>query len=192
MYNLAQFHVHAPAEHSFNGITYDAEVHFVHKSKTGLLAVQGIWFKQSSVESPFFKSALAHGIANDDPNQAPITVPIINMKTIYKTVMASMNSSYSYTGSLTTPPCSADSGPVMWSVSRAVQPISIAQLNMLMKSQNGIKTNRPVTNIEQPTESHATAAESHGAESETSDSAENSDDSHVETSEPGESANIID
>lgn len=30
-YQIQQFHVHAPSEHTFNGKHYDVEFHFVHK-----------------------------------------------------------------------------------------------------------------------------------------------------------------
>lgn len=30
-YQLLQFHVHAPSEHTFDGVNHDLEVHFVHK-----------------------------------------------------------------------------------------------------------------------------------------------------------------
>lgn len=44
-YELLQFHVHAPSEHQVNGLHYPAEVHFVHGSADGRLAVVGAFIK---------------------------------------------------------------------------------------------------------------------------------------------------
>lgn len=149
-YKLEQFHLHVPAEHTFKGIQYDAEMHFVHKSETGLIAVQGVWFKVNNQDSPIFTSALENGVATDNPSEKPITIPVIDFKEMLKEVLTNQPSAYSYTGTLTTPPCTADSGPVIWSISRDIQSISHAQLNILFRAQKGVRTNRPVTNFAPP------------------------------------------
>ena len=38
-YQLAQYHFHAPAEHTIAGVSYPAELHMVHKSDQDELAV---------------------------------------------------------------------------------------------------------------------------------------------------------
>jgi carbonic anhydrase len=41
-YNLVQFHFHRPSEHLIAGKSFPMEVHFVHRSDTGALAVIGV------------------------------------------------------------------------------------------------------------------------------------------------------
>ena len=43
-YKLLQFHFHTPSEHRFQDESFPLEVHFVHKSDDGGLAVVGIFF----------------------------------------------------------------------------------------------------------------------------------------------------
>lgn len=40
--------VHAPSEHTLNGVYYDAEVHIVHKDASGNLAVIGVFLDSTS------------------------------------------------------------------------------------------------------------------------------------------------
>lgn len=41
-YELVQYHFHAPSEHMIDGERAPLELHFVHKSATGTLAVLGV------------------------------------------------------------------------------------------------------------------------------------------------------
>ncbi|WP_343419494.1 carbonic anhydrase family protein [Candidatus Flexifilum breve] len=41
-YELAQFHFHTPSEHTIDGVAFPMEVHFVHRSADGDLAVIGV------------------------------------------------------------------------------------------------------------------------------------------------------
>ena len=43
-YKLLQFHFHTPSEHRFRDESFPLEVHFVHRSDDGKLAVVGIFF----------------------------------------------------------------------------------------------------------------------------------------------------
>ena len=47
-YDLVQFHFHAPSEHTINGKRYPAELHLVHKSASGELAVVGVMFEKGT------------------------------------------------------------------------------------------------------------------------------------------------
>lgn len=58
-YKLAQFHFHAPSEHSVAGKLADAEVHLVHKSDDDKLAVVGVLI-QKGAENPAFKDVWAN------------------------------------------------------------------------------------------------------------------------------------
>lgn len=44
-FQILQFHIHSPSEHTFDGKSYDVEVHFVHKSyNENKLAVLAVFF----------------------------------------------------------------------------------------------------------------------------------------------------
>ena len=45
VYKLLQYHIHAPAEHTFDGKNYDVEIHMVHKRyQDNSLAVVAVFF----------------------------------------------------------------------------------------------------------------------------------------------------
>ena len=46
-YQLAQFHFHAPSEHTVDGVRYDAELHLVHANVLGENVVVGVLLKAS-------------------------------------------------------------------------------------------------------------------------------------------------
>ena len=50
-YELIQFHFHSPSEHTVHGKHYPMEMHFVHKSPSGTLAVVGVFIEQGGVVS---------------------------------------------------------------------------------------------------------------------------------------------
>ncbi|KAE8098733.1 hypothetical protein FH972_016774 [Carpinus fangiana] len=52
-YKLLKCHWHSPSEHTFNGTSYDLEIHVVHKSSSGKFAVVGILYKNGSSDDPF-------------------------------------------------------------------------------------------------------------------------------------------
>ena len=47
IYQLVQFHFHAPSEHTIDGQQYDAELHLVHKNILGQLVVVGVLLTSS-------------------------------------------------------------------------------------------------------------------------------------------------
>jgi len=97
-YNLAQFHFHHPSEHHLDGVPFDMEVHMVHKSDAGNLAVVGVFMKEG-----------AHNDALD--------VVFDHLPTREGTDMLAAGAfdpsvflpvrrdAFRYMGSLTTPPC---------------------------------------------------------------------------------------
>jgi carbonic anhydrase len=134
-YDLAQFHFHAPSEHSVDGKLADAEVHLVHKSADGQLAVVGVLIK-TGAENPAFTTVAANIPATAGPAQSvDAMVNAANM-------LPETQATYRYTGSLTTPPCTEG---VHWNVMATPIEMSAAQLATLTAVMHA--NNRPVQDL---------------------------------------------
>ena len=131
-YELAQFHFHGPAEHTVGGRTFPLELHLVHKSSAGKLAVIGV-LVTSGEENPAFASVLSNLPSAENVGKAIGEIDPSKL-------LPSLRATYRYTGSLTTPPCTEG---VAWNV--MAQPISMskAQLDTLTKAFHE-PNNRPV------------------------------------------------
>lgn len=105
-FNLLQFHFHHPSEHRLEGQDYPMELHLVHRSATGQLAVIGIM-----IEAGPANAALA-GVWQ---HLLPAYTPLFQTqeRVDANQLISPTASSYHYSGSLTTPPCSED---VQWIV----------------------------------------------------------------------------
>lgn len=96
-YTLKQFHFHHPSEHTINGKSFPAEVHFVHESADGALAVIAVMLEGGG-ENPLFDHSL---------NAAPKSKGEAYLgKENPRNLLPEDLSVYTYQGSLTTPPCS--------------------------------------------------------------------------------------
>lgn len=113
VYDLLQFHFHAPSEHQVDGKTYPMEVHFVHKNKKdGDLAVLGIFI------TPEQKHDVFSMLAKNFPQKEGAEVQLDAFSA--SDFLPKGLEYWTYEGSLTTPPCSEI---VTWMVAR--QPISV-------------------------------------------------------------------
>jgi carbonic anhydrase len=100
-YSLLQYHIHAPSEHVINGKSYPLEIHFVHGTPDGKLAVIGVFAEEGKANSQF-DTILDYAPENHDGFAAPM-MRFINPSLLLPT---NKKSFYLYAGSLTTPPCS--------------------------------------------------------------------------------------
>jgi len=98
-FNLLQFHLHSPSEHTINGKYSDMEAHFVHKSSDGELAVVGVMINAGAANPVLEK------IFNNLP--AKTGTMEVHKNIVYNgaDVLPANRSFYNYNGSLTTPPC---------------------------------------------------------------------------------------
>ncbi|KAI8903618.1 alpha carbonic anhydrase, partial [Gorgonomyces haynaldii] len=123
-YVLKQFHFHTPSEHHLEERAYDMEAHFVHVNAENQIAVFGVWFEVSDRPSRFLDSVLSSGVPKKDH---PVTVAQVDFDSL-KRDLANVTEFFSYSGSLTTPPCTEG---VQWTVANIRLPFSIEQKNLI-------------------------------------------------------------
>lgn len=99
-YQLVQFHFHHPSEHFIDGKPSDMEIHFVHRDDVGNLAVVGVMLVAGDADNEAYAPVFDNLPAEEgEPETTDITVNAADLLPTAKTF-------YTYTGSLTTPPCS--------------------------------------------------------------------------------------
>ena len=132
-YSLAQFHFHAPSEHTVNGASLPMEMHLVHAADDGALAVVGILFEEVAEPNENMSKILANlpaakGETNDVEGSG------LALEEQLPTELAA----YHYSGSLTTPPCSEE---VQWLVLQ--DPVGVSAEQIETMSARIAPNNRP-------------------------------------------------
>lgn len=117
-YPLAQFHFHTPSEHTISGAHYPLEMHLVHKLATGELAVVGVLISKGAENSAFAP------VWEHLPGQVTGATPT-GMSVNVADLLPASHVYYTYSGSLTTPPCSEG---VKWLVLKEPIEMSADQL----------------------------------------------------------------
>lgn len=116
-YSFLQFHFHHPSEHAVAGGRWPLEVHMVHKSEAGDLAVTGILFRPGREND-----VLGRVLAQAPVGKGKVAIPrAIDMNRL----LPVSHATYRYAGSLTTPPCSEI---VSWIVFREPVEAAVGQL----------------------------------------------------------------
>ena len=118
-YALAQFHFHTGSEHTLGGTRYPMEMHIVHRDSSGNLAVIGVVFE----EGP--ESAFLNNFIGNIPTQADSAYTDFGTTINAWDALPADKSYYTYSGSLTTPPCSES---VSWFVMKNHVTASAAQI----------------------------------------------------------------
>ena len=143
-YQLLQFHFHAPSEHTVAGKPFDMEMHLVHKSEEGNLAVVGLLIENGR-HHPAFDPVWAY-LPSTPLETQRIENVIIDLalmlspnKQITDEAVKTFPSTYRYNGSLTTPPCSEG---VKWIVLTTPVEMSESQIAAFKAIIHG--NNRPV------------------------------------------------
>lgn len=132
-YELVQFHFHAPSEHTIDGEHAPLEVHFVHKSAAGELAVIGILVEEGTHDvlwDPIIEALPA--AAGDTRHVEDLDLDMSELRPLPTRY-------YRYAGSLTTPPCSEG---VQWVVMADKRQISTEQIAAIVSHLH--HNNRPV------------------------------------------------
>jgi carbonic anhydrase len=119
-YDLVQFHMHAPSEHSIDGRHSPVEIHLVHKSADGALAVVGLLVDSGPANGELEK---VWRLAPAEEGNGGVAVGVNLAR-----VLPASHANYRYSGSLTTPPCSEH---VQWIVMQGKITMSDEQLAKL-------------------------------------------------------------
>lgn len=134
-WELLQFHLHVPSEHTVDGKAFDAELHLVHKNRAGQLAVVGVLITKGR-ENPVLKAVIDDAPADPTDDARPVPGAMIDLPSL----LPAASSYFTYDGSLTTPPCSEG---VRWFVSQTPIELSEAQIARLYVLFHG-HNSRPV------------------------------------------------
>jgi carbonic anhydrase len=120
-YQLLQFHVHTPSEHTIAGERYPMELHLVHKDDAGKLAVVGVLYDLGAASQALGTvwARWPRKVGAEDKLPKPID-PVA--------LLPETRSLYRYSGSLTTPPCTEG---VVWNVLRRTMTDSKTNLDIL-------------------------------------------------------------
>lgn len=130
---LKQFHFHSPSEHTVDGKSFAMEMHFVHADKQGALLVVGVLIEEGE-EHPVLNKLWSFMPQNPgETSEQPIGIEETNL-------LPPTREYYSYSGSLTTPPCTEG---VKWIVLKTPIEASAQQI-ATFKERVGPATNRPV------------------------------------------------
>ena len=131
IYPLKQIHFHAPSEHTINGEAAAAEVHFVHKTDDGVITVVGVMITDGAEPNAAWQPYVdAMGTA--EGSEAPVEVD-------WASLLPSAHTTYRYSGSLTTPPCTEG---VNWFLMTEPVTLSADQIAALTGAYEG--NNRPI------------------------------------------------
>lgn len=115
-YQLIQFHFHHPSEERINGKGFAMVAHLVHKAADGALAVVAVLLEPGAA-NPMLASIWQHLPAHEGPEEK-----LDNLQIDVTGLLPQDRAYYTFTGSLTTPPCTEN---VTWFVLKT--PVRISQ-----------------------------------------------------------------
>jgi carbonic anhydrase len=118
-YDLLQFHFHKPSEERLNGKAYALVAHLVHRSEDGKLAVVAVLMDKGA------RSPLVQAVFDNLPKAKEQETSVAGLSIDLNALLPDNRAYYSFTGSLTTPPCSEDVG---WFVLKTPAQVSAEQV----------------------------------------------------------------
>jgi carbonic anhydrase len=138
-WTLAQFHFHAPSEHTVDGTSYPLEMHLVHLDAAGKPAVVVGVFIRAGAEN----AALARAFRSLPARQGETIVPH-GERIDAGALLPADRTFFTYAGSLTTPPCTEG---ITWFVMKTPIEMSPAQIDAFTKLEHLGHTNRPIQRL---------------------------------------------
>ncbi|KQV46320.1 carbonate dehydratase [Pelomonas sp. Root1217] len=118
-YELLQFHFHKPSEERVNGKAYPLVAHLVHKSEDGKLAVVAVLMDKGA------RLPLIQAVFDNLPKAKEQEASVAGIGIDLNALLPDNRAYYSFTGSLTTPPCSEG---VSWFVLKTPVQVSAEQI----------------------------------------------------------------
>lgn len=136
IYELKQIHFHEASEHTINGVRYPVEMHMVHVAANNKIAVLAVMVQEGKSSEPFIF------LENYLPVQIGET-KLINSTFDVNLNLPENNEYYTYSGSLTTPPCTES---VSWYVFKSPITISLKQVKQLqaLMPLNNYRNEQPI------------------------------------------------
>ena len=135
LFELKQFHFHAPSEHTINGSHADMEMHLVHKANDGAVTVIAVMIKQGAENMSF--TSIWENLPTPEKSEVQVA------RTVDATDLLPGNHAYyQYRGSFTTPPCTEG---ILWLVLEVPIELSRRQIDKFKSIING--NNRPVQHL---------------------------------------------
>ena len=122
-FQLKQIHFHEASEHTINGVRYPLEMHMVHVTKNNKIAVLAVMVQEGKSSEPFIFLE----------NYLPVKIgetKLINSNFDVNLNLPENNEYYTYSGSLTTPPCTES---VSWYIFKSPITISLKQVKQLQE-----------------------------------------------------------
>ena len=132
-FELAQFHFHTPSEHVIDGRHYPMEIHLVHQSGDGELAVLGVLVEEGQSHTAL------QALIDDMPSRPGESSHFEHVEIDVDALLPLEEQVFRYRGSLTTPPCSEG---VRWGVMTDPIGASSAQIDAFTSVLH--RNNRPV------------------------------------------------
>jgi carbonic anhydrase len=132
-YRLSQFHFHAPSEHRVDSRSFALELHLVNESSSGRLLVLGVLVRPGRANRAF--NRLIATLPASPGQRSTLT----GLNPLSLLPEKGQGPRYTYSGSLTTPPCTEG---VNWNVFATPVQLSAAQIRRLTAIYN--HNNRPL------------------------------------------------
>lgn len=123
-YALKQFHFHRPSEETIDGKGYEMVVHLVHANLEGKLAVVAVLLQRGE-DNP-----LVRELWNDLPKEKEKEESLDSVQIDAAGLLPADRGYYTFTGSLTTPPCTEN---VTWFVLKHPVTVSAAEIEQFSK-----------------------------------------------------------
>jgi carbonic anhydrase len=145
-YRLVQFHVHAPSEHTVDGVSHDLELHLVHREDAGELVVIGVLFDIGNAGRALLDRVIT-GAPEAAGEEAGLDVEASPLE-----LLPDVAPYVTYPGSLTTPGCTEGVRWIVLEERRVVSQAAVDRLHELIAGFPGYdayaNNNRPIQPLE--------------------------------------------